>query len=88
MSLIYRLRKSKQPHFIQGVYDYIGEMKPFVKRVRKPHLLLPMVLFKSIEWGIYRWYKTPIRRFYGVKGNELIHRITNQHIMRCRFILF
>lgn len=38
-SLIYRLRKSKQPHFIQGVYDYIGEMKPFVKRVRKPHLL-------------------------------------------------
>lgn len=83
MSLIYRLRKSKQPHFIQGVYDYIGEMKPFVKRVRKPHLLLPMVLFKSIEWGIYRWYKTPIRRFYGVKGNELIYMITNACNDRC-----
>jgi MoaA/NifB/PqqE/SkfB family radical SAM enzyme len=83
MSLIYRLRKSKQPHFIQGFYDYIGEMKPFVKRVRKPHLLLPMVLFKSIEWGIYRWYKTPIRRFYGVKGNELIYMITNACNDRC-----
>jgi len=83
MSLIYRLRKSKQPHFIQGVYDYIGEMKPFVKRVRKPHLLLPMLLFKSIEWGIYRWYKTPIRRFYGVKGNELIYMITNACNDRC-----
>ncbi|MEZ4830071.1 MAG: radical SAM protein [Bacteroidia bacterium] len=83
MSLIYRLRKTKQPHFIQGVYDYIGEMKPFVKRVRKPHLLLPMVLFKSIEWGIYRWYKTPIRRFYGVKGNELIYMITNACNDRC-----
>jgi hypothetical protein len=47
MSLIYRLRETEQPHFIQGVYDYIGEMKPFIRRVRKPHLLLPMVLFKS-----------------------------------------
>jgi radical SAM protein with 4Fe4S-binding SPASM domain len=83
MSLIYRLRKSKQPHFIQGVYDYIGEVKPFVKRVRKLHMILPMVLFKSIEWGIYRWYKTPIRRFYGVKGNELIYMITNACNDRC-----
>lgn len=82
MSLIYR-RKSNDPNFSHVFYDYIGEIKPFVKRVRKPHLLLPMVLFKSIEWGIYRWYKTPIRRFYGVKGNELIYMITNACNDRC-----
>lgn len=82
MSLIYR-RKSNDPSFTHVIYDYIGEMKPFIKRVRKPHLLLPMVLFKSIEWGIYRWYKTPIRRFYGVKGNELIYMITNACNDRC-----
>jgi MoaA/NifB/PqqE/SkfB family radical SAM enzyme len=42
-----------------------------------------MVLFKSIEWGVYRWHKTPIRRFYGVKGNELIYMITNRCNDRC-----
>lgn len=82
MSLIYR-RKSNDSNFNQVIYDYIGEIKPFVKRVRKPHLLIPMVIFKSIEWGIYRWYKTPIRRFYGVKGNELIYMITNACNDRC-----
>jgi len=45
--------------------------------------MIPMILFKSIEWGIYRWYKTPIRRFYGVKGNELIYMITNACNDRC-----
>lgn len=82
MSLIYRL-KSNDPNFTHTIFDYFGEMRPFVKRVKKPHLLIPMVLFKSIEWGIYRWYKTPIRRFYGVKGNELIYMITNACNDRC-----
>lgn len=82
MSLIYR-RKSNDPTISHTFYDYIGEMKPFLKRVKKPHLFLPMALFKSIEWGIYRWYKTPIRRFYGVKGNELIYMITNACNDRC-----
>ncbi len=82
MSLIYR-RKSNDPNFTHLIHDYIGEMGPFVKRVKKPHLLIPMMLFKSIEWGIYRWYKTPIRRFYGVKGNELIYMITNACNDRC-----
>ncbi|MFT3845763.1 MAG: radical SAM protein [Lacibacter sp.] len=82
MSLIYR-RKANDPHFTHVIYDYIGEMRPFIKRVKKKHLLLPMILFKTIEWGIYRWYKTPIRRFYGVKGNELIYMITNACNDRC-----
>jgi MoaA/NifB/PqqE/SkfB family radical SAM enzyme len=82
MSLIYR-RKSNDPGFTHVIYDYLGEIRPFVKRVKKPHLILPMLLFKSIEWGIYRWYKTPIRRFYGVKGNELIYMITNACNDRC-----
>jgi MoaA/NifB/PqqE/SkfB family radical SAM enzyme len=43
----------------------------------------PLVFLKSIEWSIYRWYKTPIRRFYGVKGNELIYMITNRCNDRC-----
>src|SRR6185312_7754101 len=38
MSLIYR-RKGNQPNFSSTFYDYIGEMRPFVKRVRKPHLV-------------------------------------------------
>lgn len=82
MSLIYR-RKSNDPTFSNVIHDYIGEIKPFVKRVRKPHLLIPMVILKSLEWSIYRWYKTPIRRFYGVKGNELIYMITNACNDRC-----
>lgn len=82
MSLIYR-RKANAPHFTHVINDYLGEMRPFIKRVKKLHLLLPMILFKSIEWSIYRWYKTPIRRFYGIKGNELIYMITNACNDRC-----
>lgn len=61
MSLIYRL-KSKQPGFSHVISDYLGEIRPFAKRVRQPHLVIPMVMLKSIEWAIYRWHKTPIRR--------------------------
>ena len=77
MSLIYRL-KTNNPRFMHGIYDYLGEMRSFVKRVKNPLLVVPMIFLKSIEWSIYRWYKTPIRRFYGVKGNELIYMITNR----------
>lgn len=82
MSLIYK-RKANQPNISHTIYDYVGEMRPFAKRVKKPHLAIPMILLKSIEWSIYRWYKTPIRRFYGVKGNELIYMITNRCNDRC-----
>jgi MoaA/NifB/PqqE/SkfB family radical SAM enzyme len=82
MSLIYSL-KASQPRIVDGIYDYLGEMRPFVKRVKRPHLVIPMLLLKSIEWSIYRWYHTPIRRFYGVKGNELIYMITNRCNDRC-----
>ncbi|PKP47267.1 MAG: hypothetical protein CVT94_12000 [Bacteroidetes bacterium HGW-Bacteroidetes-11] len=82
MSLIYSLKKNKQgvTHVIS---DYLGEIRPFAKRVEKKHLVIPLVLLKTIEWSIYRWYKTPIRRFYGVKGNELIYMITNACNDRC-----
>jgi MoaA/NifB/PqqE/SkfB family radical SAM enzyme len=56
----------------------MGEIVPFAKRIDKKHLLIPLVILKSIEWCIYRWYKTPIRRLYGIKGNELIYMITNR----------
>jgi MoaA/NifB/PqqE/SkfB family radical SAM enzyme len=82
MSLIYRL-KGEQPTFMHGLHDYLGEIGPFVARVRNPLLKLPMLALKSIEWSIYRWHKTPIRRFYGVKGNELIYMITNACNDRC-----
>jgi MoaA/NifB/PqqE/SkfB family radical SAM enzyme len=82
MSLIYRI-KANQPGLTQGIYDYLGEMLPFAKRVKKLPLVIPMVLLKTVEWCIYRWYKTPIRRFYGVKGNELIYMITNACNDRC-----
>ena len=82
MSLIYR-RKSNQPGISHVINDYLGEMRPFAKRVEKRHLVVPLVLLKTIEWSIYRWYKTPIRRFYGVKGNELIYMITNACNDRC-----
>lgn len=82
MSLIYSLKANQQgiSHVIQ---DYIGEMRPFVKRVKNPFLVAPLVFLKTIEWSIYRWHKTPIRRFYGVKGNELIYMITNRCNDRC-----
>ena len=82
MSLIYR-RRANQPNAAHTLTDYIGELKPFIHRVRKPHLILPLAILKSLEWGIYRWYKTPIRRFYGVKSNELIYMITNACNDRC-----
>jgi MoaA/NifB/PqqE/SkfB family radical SAM enzyme len=82
MSLIYSLKKNQQG-ISHVIYDYLGEIRPFVKRVKKPHLIIPLVLLKTIEWSIYRWYKTPIRRFYGVKGNELIYMITNRCNDRC-----
>lgn len=82
MSLIYKLR-ANHPGFGQTWYDYLSEIRPFAKRVEKKHYLLPLVILKSIEWSIYRWYKTPIRRFYGVKSNELIYMITNRCNDRC-----
>lgn len=82
MSLIYR-RRAYQPKFTHVISDYLGEVLPFARRVEKMHLVVPMVILKSIEWSIYRWYKTPIRRFYGVKGNELIYMITNRCNDRC-----
>jgi MoaA/NifB/PqqE/SkfB family radical SAM enzyme len=42
-----------------------------------------LILLKTIEWSIYRWYKTPVRRFYGVKGNELIYMITRRCSDNC-----
>jgi MoaA/NifB/PqqE/SkfB family radical SAM enzyme len=77
MSLIYK-RRAYQPSFTHAISDYMGEIVPFAKRIDKKHLLVPLIILKSIEWGIYRWYKTPIRRFYGIKGNELIYMITNR----------
>jgi MoaA/NifB/PqqE/SkfB family radical SAM enzyme len=82
MSLIYKL-KASHPGFAQAYSDYLGEIRPFAKRIEKKHLLIPLVILKSIEWSIYRWYQTPIRRFYGVKGNELIYMITNRCNDRC-----
>jgi len=77
MSLIYR-RRANQPCFTHVISDYLGEIKPFAKRISKWYLFIPLIIMKTIEWSIYRWYKTPIRRFYGVKGNELIYMITKR----------
>ncbi len=82
MSLIYSL-KGSQPTFVHGIYDFLGEIRPFAARVKNPILRVLMVALKSVEWAIYRWHKTPIRRFYGVKGNELIYMITNACNDRC-----
>src|ERR1035437_2517863 len=82
MSLIYRI-SSKQLSIMHGFFDYIGEIRPFAKRVDKKRYKIPLILLKSIEWSIYRWYKTPIRRFYGIKGNELIYMITRRCNDRC-----
>jgi MoaA/NifB/PqqE/SkfB family radical SAM enzyme len=82
MSLIYDLRRAR-PGFSRAIQDYLGEVGHFARRVRNPILWLPMVALKSVEWSIYRWYKTPLRRFYGVKGNELIYMITNACNDRC-----
>ncbi|MEK7469903.1 MAG: radical SAM protein [Planctomycetota bacterium] len=82
MSLIYRLRPT-QSNFTHGIQDYLGEIVPFARRVKNPFLKIPLVALKSIEWGIYRWHKTSIRRFYGIKSNELIYMITNACNDRC-----
>ena len=82
MSLIYRLKQS-QPNFTHGIQDYLGEIIPFSRRIKNPLLKVPMVALKSLEWAIYRWHKTPIRRFYGIKSNELIYMITNACNDKC-----
>jgi hypothetical protein len=82
MSLIYK-RSAYQPSFTHTISDYMGEIVPFAKRIDKKHLFIPLIILKSIEWGIYRWYKTSIRRFYGIKSNELIYMVTNRCNERC-----
>lgn len=82
MSLIYR-KRANAPSLTHWVHDYLGELVPFARRIDRAAAVLPLVALKSIEWGIYRWYKTPIRRFYGVKGNELIYMITRRCNDRC-----
>lgn len=82
MSLIYK-RKSNQPSLTHFIYDYYGEIVPFAKRIDRKLLFLPLIFLKTIEWSIYRWYKTPTRRFYGVKGNELIYMITRRCSDKC-----
>jgi MoaA/NifB/PqqE/SkfB family radical SAM enzyme len=82
MSLIYRLKQS-QPNFTHGIQDYLGEIIPFAQRIKNPFLKVPMVALKSMEWAIYRWHKTSIRRFYGIKSNELIYMITNACNDKC-----
>ena len=82
MSLIYR-RRANQPTLTHAFYDYYGELAPFTRRIDRKLFAIPLVCLKTIEWGIYRWYKTPIRRFYGVKGNELIYMITRRCSDRC-----
>ena len=82
MSLIYR-RKANQPSLTHFIYDYYGEIVPFAKRIDRKLVALPLILLKTIEWSIYRWYKTPIRRFYGVKGNELVYMITRRCSDKC-----
>ena len=82
MSLIYK-RNPNQPGIMDVFHDYLGEMRFFIKRIDKKHLIPLMVFLKTIEWSIYRWYKTPTRRFYGVKGNELIYMITSRCNEKC-----
>ena len=82
MSLIYR-RKGYQPGLTHFLCDYYGEVAPFARRIDRKLYAIPLIALKTIEWSIYRWYKTPIRRFYGVKGNELIYMITRRCNDRC-----
>ncbi|MBE0662284.1 MAG: radical SAM protein [Bacteroidales bacterium] len=82
MSLIYR-RRANQPSITHVISDYLGEIEPFAKRIGKWYYFIPLIIMKTIEWSIYRWYKTPIRRFYGIKGNELIYMITKRCNERC-----
>jgi MoaA/NifB/PqqE/SkfB family radical SAM enzyme len=77
MSLIYR-RRANAPSLTHWVNDYYGELAPFARRIDRKLVAVPLILLKTVEWSIYRWYKTPIRRFYGVKGNELIYMITRR----------
>lgn len=82
MSLIYR-KKYYRASLYNLMCDYWGEIAPFARRIDKKRLLIPLIFLKTIEWSIYRWYKTSIRRFYGVKGNELIYMITKRCNERC-----
>lgn len=82
MSLVYR-KRANAPSLTHWVYDYYGEIAPFARRIDRKLVAVPLILLKSVEWSIYRWYKTPIRRFYGVKGNELIYMITRRCGERC-----
>jgi MoaA/NifB/PqqE/SkfB family radical SAM enzyme len=82
MSLIYK-KRANAPSLTHWIYDYYGEIRPFARRIDRKFLALPLLFLKTVEWAIYRWYKTPIRRFYGVKGNELIYMITRRCGDRC-----
>lgn len=82
MSLIYR-RRPGAPSLTGWVHDYRSELGAFARRTDGSYQALPLLALKSIEWAIYRWYRTPIRRFYGVRGNELIYMLTRRCGDRC-----
>jgi sulfatase maturation enzyme AslB (radical SAM superfamily) len=82
MSLIYR-RKILHSGIIPLINDYLGEIVPFAKRIDRKTIAPALILLKTLEWSIYRWYKTPIRRAYGVRGNELIYMMTRRCNERC-----
>lgn len=82
MSLVYR-KRANAPSLSHWMYDYYGEIALFAQRIDSKLLAVPLLALKTIEWSIYRWYKTPIRRFYGVKVNELVYMITRRCNDRC-----
>ena len=83
MTLFYN-NGQNHPRVFNVFNDYFTEIIPFVRRIKKKQLVIPLAILKTMEWSIYRWYKTPIRRFYGIKSNELIYMMTNKCNEKCQ----
>ncbi len=64
------------------VRDYVGYVSPFLRRVDRARLLVPMLLFKSVEYLVYTFYEPRDEPLLPGR-HELIFKITSRCTDRC-----
>jgi len=82
MTLIYK-RKFGRPGIVHVINDYFSEILPFVKRIKNPLFVPALITLKTVEFLIYKFYIPPVRRFYGIRRNELLYMITKRCTDKC-----
>lgn len=69
---------------VSTLRDYVGYVRPFLRRVRPRRLVPAMLALKTIEYAVYRWHRPSSVRLYDLPHvRELVFKITNRCTDRC-----